>query len=444
MKTIPVTEIQISPERQRQAFDHQYITELRESIQDEGLFNAVVLRDTAAGKQLVQGECRLRAIQDLWELGGELRYDGNVLPSGHIPYTDLGELDPLAAEIAELHENSHRRSLSWQEDMAATARIDKIRQSIAIRDGLAIPTIADISLEVRKSKAGIHHENTRREIILAPLAEKDPEIKAAKSLDEAWKLAKRKEEKKKNIALATSVGRTFTADSHTLLNEDSLIWLPNCREGLYDVILTDPPYGMGADRFADSGGIGGILGEHGYEDTYAAFQQILQTCAGHFSRICKPQAHLYWFCDIDRFAEAREIFSDSGWEVHRTPLIYHKPLAARAPWPDGGPQRQYDLILYARKGKKNVISMQGDVLIFPPDSNLGHAAQKPVSVYKNLLGRSARPGDSILDPFGGTGPLIPAAHEMKCYATVIEKDASSFGLMLGRAGKLKVQVEMPV
>ena len=33
-----------------------------------------------------------------------------------------------------------------------------------------------------------------------------------------------------------------------------------------------------------------------------------------------------------------------------------------------------------------------------------HGAQKPVVVYQNLLQRSVRAGDKVLDPFAGTGP----------------------------------------
>ena len=104
--------------------------------------------------------------------------------------------------------------------------------------------------------------------------------------------------------------------------------------------------------------------------------------------LAKAQAHCYIFCDIDWFAAWKDGMRDAGWKVFRTPLIWHKPQGFRAPWPDKGPQRQYETILLASKGDKPVNSMKGDVLTHTPDKNLGHSAQKPVGLYTDLLSRS--------------------------------------------------------
>jgi len=77
------------------------------------------------------------------------------------------------------------------------------------------------------------------------------------------------------------------------------------------------------------------------------------------------------------------------------------------------------------------------VLEHSPDSNLGHAAQKPVALFKDLLSRSVKPGDRVLDPFGGSGPILPAAHELPCTATLVEIDPASFGIAVKRSRELK-------
>lgn len=450
MKLIPIQDIHISPERQRRAFDPEKMVELVEDIRSNGLFNAIVLRETDTRNfdefnrgpfALCQGERRLRAIQDIWDLGGEFRYDRETIPQGMVPYVTLGDLNPLQAEVAELSENLCRADLTWQERAAATARIARLRTALATEAGVPPPKVAEISTEVRGSSKGLDHENTRREILLERLMS-DPDIKGAKSLDEAWKVAKRKESAAKNVLLAETVGRNFTAESHQLIHADSLLWLPECAEGRYDVILTDPPYGMGADDFGDSGGR--TAGEHGYSDDAETFITCLAVLAQESIRITKPQAHLYFFCDIDKFFIARNTFAANGWQVHRTPLIWHKPNNSRVPWanPPCGPQRKYELILYAVKGKRMVTNIFPDVITCNTDANLGHQAQKPVTLFTDLLKRSIRPGDHVLDPFAGSGPIIPAAHGLKCFATAVEKDAGSYGLMLGRAKAIKEEAEM--
>jgi len=51
---------------------------------------------------------------------------------------------------------------------------------------------------------------------------------------------------------------------------------------VFDVILTDPPYGMGADEFGDSGGL--TEGAHAYKDDEEYFfTHHASICAGILS-----------------------------------------------------------------------------------------------------------------------------------------------------------------
>ena len=108
------------------------------------------------------------------------------------------------------------------------------------------------------------------------------------------------------------------------------------------------------------------------------------------------------------------------------------------PWPKNGPQRRYEIILYAMKGDMPIQRIAGDVLEYRPDENLGHGAQKPVALYIDLLSRSVVPGMRVLDPFAGTGPIIPAAHELQCTAVAIERDAASYGIAVKRVELLSI------
>ena len=124
---------------------------------------------------------------DIYDLGGSFKHDGEAIRESFIPYTLLNELDALAVEEAELEENIRRADLTWQERAAAHARLSALRTKQAASRGEAPPTVADISLEVRGSSDGIHQESTRREIIVAKHLD-NPAVKAAKSVDEAFKI----------------------------------------------------------------------------------------------------------------------------------------------------------------------------------------------------------------------------------------------------------------
>lgn len=440
MKSLPLKAILVSENRQRRNFDLKSLSDLAESIKRVGLMHAIVLREEASGWHLVAGERRLRAVADIWELGDSFTYEGAPVPAGEIPYVNLGELDVLAREEAELDENIKRVDLSWQERATATARLTALRGKQAEARGETPPPVAAISVEVRGSSEGINQETTRREIIVAKhLA--DPEVKGAKDVNEAFKILKRKEDAQRRVKLAVEVGATYSAKTaHTALNEDSLAWMVAAEPEQFSVICTDPPYGINADEFGDSGGK--AAGAHFYEDSYENWKEIALTLARDGFRICKPQAHLYAFCDITRFEEFKEILSEEGWQCFRTPIIWHKPNGSRTPWVDFGPQRKYEIILYANKGRKPVTRIYPDLVSYSADENLGHNAQKPVSLFIDLLRRSVAPGDKVLDPFAGSGPIFPAAQELKLFATGIEKDPAAYGLCLERLDKLNEAPEL--
>ena len=447
MKTLPLDQIQISPDRQRRNFDLKELNGLGESIKKNGLFHPIVLRyeqvpDTyqGGGYILVSGERRLRAISDLYALGDSFSYDSTPVPVGEIPYVSLGELDVIAREEAELEENIRRIDLSWQERAAATSRLMKLREAQALAAGTAAPSVAGIAVEVRGSAEGIHHETTRRELIVAKHLD-DPEVAAAKGVDEAFKVLKRKEETGKRVALAAEVGRTYSAETaHSIHNEEASIFFLSCPSEQFDVILTDPPYGISADEFGDSGGH--AAGPHFYEDSYENWQALIARFAVESFRITKPQAHLYCFCDITRFEELKQVLAAAGWQPFRTPIIWHKPNGNRLPWVDSGPQRKYELVLYAKKGGKLTTRIYPDLVTYPADENLGHHAQKPVALYIDLLRRSVAAGDKVLDPFAGSGPILPAANELKLRATAIERDPAAYGICIRRLEQLKDQPEL--
>ena len=426
---VELSKIVIDANRQRREFDPQALSELASGIRLRGLLHAVVLREREGQLVLVAGERRLRAIEEMRMLGGDLRYNGTVIPGDMIPYVTLGQLTPLEAEECELEENIHRRDLSWQERSAVMAKIHSLRSRQAQAEG-RVHTVADTAMEVKGRSDGNFQGALRKDLIVSKYLH-IPEVAKAKSADEAFKILKKVEEADKNRQLAKTVGATFKHTDHQCFNVNCLSWMLATDPEQFDVILTDPPYGMGADEFGDGGGkMTGI--EHHYKDDYESWKALMVDWAPLAYRVAKQEAHAYVFCDIDNFHELKRIMQGAGWWVTRTPFICTKPNSGRVPHPENGPRRQWEMILYAIKGKKKTMGIYPDVITTFADPNMSHGAQKPVALYSDLLKRSCRPGDKVLDSFAGSGTIFPAAHGLKIQATGLEQNPQYYGLCLQR------------
>lgn len=447
-----IKDLIIPAERQRKEFDETKLLELAQSIEKHGLFHAIQIRSDSS--TLVSGERRLRAImKHLLPFKKSFMYNGLVYTDGWVPVVVASSTDPLTLEEIELAENLQRENLTWQEMATTTSRLHNLRVAqaklkIADAEEISCPplvshTIAQTAIEVRGSAVGEYQETTRKEILVAKHMDK-PEVAGAATLKDAFKALKAIEDHDRNRALAAIVGETYRTDIHRIYQRDCIDWMQDevPSGGLrFDVILTDPPYGMDAQDFGDAGGkMTGI--EHHYDDSPESWLALMKQWCPLSYALAKEQAHAYVFCDIDRFHALKAMMQSAGWYVFRTPLTVYKRNSGRVPLPDRGPRRQTEWCLYAIKGKKQVTAIYSDMLPCDADEQLSHGAQKPVALYEDLLRRSVRPGDTVLDTFGGTGTLLPAAHGFKCSATIIEQDAGSYGICLKRAQDLGKQGEL--
>ena len=383
------------------------------------------------------GERRLKAIETLWAMGDQFRCGTTtLLKEGYLPVTDLGDLDPLAAMEAELEENIRRVDISWQDRSTATSQLFELRNLQAEKAKLPPPDQTAFAREVYPDHHPIAATKAVREELILAANLKDPDVAAAPSSREAMKVIRRKEDAQRDRLLGESVGRSFNAQSHSLLQGDCLDLMKSMDSGQFDCILTDPPYGINAEGFNDSGGKANAAG-HTYDDSLHNWLRLMGVFSSESFRLAKPQSHCYVFCDIDNFITLRNLMCTAGWKVFITPLVWHNPTSQRAPWPQSGPHRRYQLCLYANKGDRPVLRLASDLVEFKSDDNLGWAAQKPVGLFMDLLSRSCRAGDSVLDPFMGSGTIVPAAHGLKVKATGIELDPVAYGIAVKRLGELK-------
>lgn len=421
-------------DRQRTAYDSDALTDLMESISNNGIINPVTIRKNASNEiELVAGWRRIRAMELMWALGREVRCGTQKFPEGFVPCLWLGELDrPKAYEI-ELEENIRREDLSWQDRARATRTLYELRLTTAESAGTDPPTATSLTRELYGDgplSGGAF--NVVRTNLLVSAHLHDPEVAAASNADDALKILKRREEHQRAKAIGAALGPKLSS-LHAVKRGNCFELLQQYKSE-FDVVLTDPPYGIDAGGFGDSGGKAG--GAHEYSDGPAIWREVVLRLPALIHAATKPQAHAYIFCDLDNFHEFKYAMERAGWKVFRTPIIWVNPTANRAPWPEQGPMRKWQMILYAVKGDKLVTKVYPDIITVPSDPNIGHRAQKPISLYIDILQRSVTAGHRVIDPFCGTGPVFPAAHSLKCIAMGIEIDPVAYGISVQRIQKL--------
>lgn len=428
----PIDSIRVE-RRQRAVRDENDHQDLFVSIAEgeAGLIHAPMCWEHEGQLWLVAGEGRLTVIREMAELGLPLRYEGEIIPEGMVPYTLIGNTSSLGRYEAEYDENTKRTPLTVAEKAAATARLFELKKMRAEAEGKPQPTVAELNIEIRGPSGD--YNNTRKELIIARHLD-NPEVVKAKSIDEAFNIVKRGEMQRKAVQLAKDMGSSIKAHRVELHHADAREWLLTCPPAHFDIILSDPPYGIGADTF----GVYNDSEDHRYDDSFPSWVALMfgdkdlgPGILSQLNRVTKPDAHLYLFCDIDRFHMLKKFLEAEKWKVHRTPLIWVNPNGFRTPWPEHGPQRKYEIILYARRGDKKVLKVLPDVVEYNREDGL-HPAQKPVTLMRDLLGRSALPTDTVLDFCAGSASTLVAAHLMGLAAVGVEKEDVAYGTALKR------------
>lgn len=423
-------DIIIPDERQRREFDPEKIEELAASIEARGLMHPIVLRDD--NYTLVSGERRLRAMTKLHDENRTFKCNGSIVEDDQIPFTTLGKLSELELKEAELEENVIREDLTWQEHAKAVAELHRLRterHGSYSRSTLEGWSATDTASELAGREAKKHEIQEVTTAIQLESFLDDPLVSAARSPKEALKLIK--EEKKRLHRQARAEEFDASSTPHTLVHGSCYEVLDASHDNTYDVILTDPPYGVDINKIKFWGG-----DTHDYDDSDEAFQQVCNDFAALAFRVAADQAHAYIFCDIRRFNELFVGFELAGWDCWPMPFIWAKGNTGSFPNADYGPRRTYEAILYCNKGQKPVTAMYTDVIAINNPGKQDHPAGKPVDLYVNLLRRSVVPGDKVLDAFCGSGPIFPAAAELDCIATGIELNEKYFNMAVEKLEKL--------
>jgi site-specific DNA-methyltransferase (adenine-specific) len=242
----------------------------------------------------------------------------------------------------------------------------------------------------------------------------------------------------------------MTQRPDALLTGDCLDVLPTLADASVDLVYLDPPFNTGQTRTAAAGRYRDAFGD-GYADYLRPRLQALQ-------RVLKPCGSLFFHCDWRASHIVRAVLEDVfGANNFVNEIIWRYGLGASRPgrkllskhdtifWFAAGPDYTFNLIrteptaamlakyrhidehgqryMYSY-GKKYV--MKGgkpldDVWEIPAiaatsGERVGYPTQKPLALLTRIVTLASNPGDTVLDPFCGSGTTLLAAQQLgRCW-----------------------------
>ena len=209
-----------------------------------------------------------------------------------------------------------------------------------------------------------------------------------------------------------------------------------------DLILTDPPY------LASSNNLSRTLQKTDLRRDYGKWDKIpprqyarnVGTWAGLMAQHLKEGGALYCFMDVRQSSLWCDALERAGL-TYQNFIIWHRanpaPQMRQTKW-----CHAFDSILYFTKGSSKTFRWFGlnnmhNVIKGPicqGAERTAHPTQKPRWLLKRLLMISSRSGDTILDPFAGSGATAFAGHNFDHRKYIlVEPDPQYAGLIRGRA-----------
>lgn len=201
-----------------------------------------------------------------------------------------------------------------------------------------------------------------------------------------------------------------------LYHGDCLVALPRLATESVDLCLTDPPYIV---NFRDRQGRS--IANDGNSDWLApAFAEIYRVLRR--DAVC---ISFYGWNKVDLFFDA---WKKAGFRVCGH-FVFTKSYASKA----GLVKYQHESAYLLAKGRPQTPTQPiGDVQPFPYSGNKHHPTEKPVPALRTLIAAFTQPGDTVLDPFAGSGSTCVAAREIGRRYIGIELDANYYAAAKGR------------
>ena len=202
--------------------------------------------------------------------------------------------------------------------------------------------------------------------------------------------------------------------TNNILNMDCLDFMRECPDNYFDLILTDPPYGIG--RFGDR--VGKKANEWDFKPTQEYWDEIFRISKNQIiwgaNNFILPESEYFLIWNkhqtVDNFASAELAYTNMKIPAKVFDYSIHKVMAERKS--EGGKE---------------------------------HPTQKPVKLFEWCLQLSEKfisDNPIILDCFSGSGTTAIAAFNKKMDFICIEKDKDYYKASVERLNNAKAQMRL--
>ena len=247
---------------------------------------------------------------------------------------------------------------------------------------------------------------------------------------------------------------------YNILKEDCLKWFDNYLEENIHLTFIDPPFRQGKDyRFFD---------DNQPEEKY---WEWLKEVLSKVYKITVKGGAVYFMQREKNTENVLRLLRETGW-VFQNLIIWKKKTSAVPS--EIRYSKQYQIIAFATKsGKPRVFNKLRVDLPIPPDykyerpngiyitdvwddireltsgyfagdeairDNKGdrvHTQQSPVALLLRIILSSTLPGDTVLDPFAGTGTTLVVAHQLERNSIGVEIDSEYVKIIKDRLNHLR-------
>ena len=224
----------------------------------------------------------------------------------------------------------------------------------------------------------------------------------------------------------------------TLYHGDALKILPTLPDESIDLVLTDPPYNIlnTVQKISKTTKKWDNFGEQ-------EFFNFSLTWIRESERILKDGGSLIFFWSERHLWLVKDLLDQTNLKLHKI-LIWNYPNVLKG-FSNKRWINTFDFIFHVVKGNKPktfhasfVKSENVDVFRFPkPQYNfkhdhMYHPTQKPLDLIKILISNLTDEGDTVLDPFIGSGTTMVASKELNRNAIGIEKEAEYIKIIKDR------------
>ena len=234
---------------------------------------------------------------------------------------------------------------------------------------------------------------------------------------------------------------------NTLYQGDNLQALRSLPDASVDLIATDPPFNTGKDwgAFNDKweGGLKGYL--KFMEPRLIECRRVLKD-TGSLYLHCDPTACHYLKVMLDTVFGIKQFRNEIVWHyanklrqkayrkfTQLTDIIYwyskSQCYTFNPQYEELSKPKKYAKITWVNGKKVNVKDKNGETVYITSEKRLtgnlwcfglltngkerlGYPTQKPVALYQRMIKASSNQGDTVLDPFAGSGTTLDAAHTL--------------------------------